>query len=414
MTDMTSAAVRSVPNAEIADDEAAAFLRRIDGIVPILKAHAAETERLRRLSDASIAALGEAGVFRAGVPHRWGGTEIDPVTWYEAVVRIGTACPSSAWVAGVVGGHSWHAAMFPEAAQRELWGAGEDVRIATSFAPTGKVARVEGGFHVHGRWKFLSGVDHSQWIMVGGVLPDEGEGAEYRSFLLPASGFAIDQGSWHVEGLQGTGSKDVVVDCIVPAHRTQTIEEVYNGTEPGKDLNTGPIFQLPWLSRFSYAVAMPAVGALQGAIDAFLEENRGRVSALTHKAAAENTALHVRLAEASVIARDTRARIAVTWGAMYETVKAGGQVSTEERVRCRFEGAYAVAQCLDAAMKIFQISGGGVLDADKSFQLYLRGIMGMRNHPFNVYETWAPLHASALLGSPPAPPLMRHSMGCLL
>src|SRR5690606_6567270 len=145
------------------------------------------------------------------------------------------------------------------------------------------------------------------------------------------------------------------------------------------------------------AVATPAIGALQGAIDAFIEDNKSRVSALTHKVAAENTTLHVRLAEASVIARDARARIATTWSDMHETVKAGGKISAEDKIRCRFEGAYAVAQCLDAAMKIFQISGGGVMDANKPFQRYLRDIMGMRNHPFNVYETWAPLHAMTLL-----------------
>lgn len=400
--------------AQHAGDGSAAFLKQIDEILPILKGHAAESEKLRRLSDASIKALNDAGVFRACMPTRWGGTEIDPVTWYEAVIRIGTACPSSAWIAGVVGGHSWHAAMFPEEAQQDLWGGGGDVRIATSFAPTGRVERVKEGFHLSGRWKFLSGVDHSEWIIVGGLVPDDGNGAEYRSFLLPASGFQIDQDSWHVEGLQGTGSKEVDVDCVVPEYRTQTIEEVYKGEEPGKKSNTGPIFQLPWLSRFSYAVAAPAIGALQGAIDAFVEDNRERVSALTHKVAAQNTTLHVRLAEASIIARDLRARSAATWSAMYEKAKTGQTITTEDKVRCRFEAAYAVAQCTDAAMKIFEISGGGVMDKKKPFQRYVRDIMGMRNHPFNVYETWAPLYASALLGTPPAPPLMRHSMGCLL
>lgn len=392
----------------------AAFLERIDAILPVLREAAPEAEKLRRLPDASITALTDAGVFRAGMPKRWGGTEIDPVSWYEGVYRIGTACPSSAWIAGVVGGHSWHAAMFSEEAQNDLWAEGGDVRIATSFAPTGKVERVKGGFQLSGRWKFLSGVDHSEWIMVGGLVPDDGNGAEYRSFMLPADAFEIDQGSWQVEGLAGTGSKDVTVDAIVPEYRTQTIEEVYKDEEPGKKLNEGPIFQLPWLSRFSYAVATPAIGALQGAIDAFIEDNRTRVSALTHKVAAENTTLHVRLAEASMIARDARARIATTWSGMYATVLAGEDISTEAKVRCRFEGAYAVKQCMDAAMMIFQISGGGVMDKGKPFQRYLRDIMGMRNHPFNVYETWAPLYSSALLGSPPAPPLMRHSMGCLL
>lgn len=394
-------------------EEASAFLERIDDILPILKEGAAKAEELRRLPDESIQAMTEAGIFRAVKPKQWGGLEIDPATWFEAVVRVGTVCPSSAWITGVVGGHSWHAAMFSQQAQQDLWGEGQECRIASSFAPTGNVERVSDGFRLTGRWKFLSGVDHSEWIVVGGVAPDDGKGQEFRNFLVPASDFVIDQDSWWVEGLQGSGSKDVTIDAFVPEYRTQTIEQVYTGAEPGKEINTAPIFQLPWLSMFAYAVASPAIGAAVGALDAFIEDNRSRVSALSHAAAAQNPALHVRLAEAVTIVNDVRARIPRTWGSFYATVAAGENVTAANRARCRFEGAYSIAQCLNAVMKVFEISGGAVLHSNKPFQRFVRDIMGMRNHPFAVHETWAGLYSTTLLGLPLDPPLTRDSMRCL-
>jgi len=410
---MSSVATLTKFDAEDEAVAAAAFLERIDCIVPILRENAAKTERLRRLSDESIAALKGAGVFRAMQPKRWGGLEIHPAAWFEAVVRVGAACPSSGWIAGVVGGHNWHAAMFSEQAQQDLWADGEETLIASSFAPTGGVKRVDGGFHLSGRWKFLSGVDHSGWIVLGGVVPGDGNGAESRNFLVPAEDFKIDQESWRVEGLQGTGSKDVDLDSFVPIHRTQTVEEVYYRREPGRVLNTSPIYQMPWLSMFAYAVGAPAIGAALGAIDAFVEDNRARVSGMTHMAAAQNPNLHVRLAEAATMIKDAHARIPATWNKFYGYASAGEEVPTDARAQCRFEGAYAISQCFEAAMKIFAISGGGVLQADKPFQRYVRDLMGMRNHPFGVYETWAGIYSTTLLGLPLEPPLSRDSMRCL-
>src|SRR5206468_9255696 len=138
--------------------------------------------------------------------------------------------------------------------------------ISSTYAPTGKVERVEGGFHLTGRWAFSSGVDHCGWVLLGGIIPDDGGGPEFRSFLVPRRDFKIDQTSWQVSGLQGTGSKDVIVDSFVPEHRTHRIVDNYNGTDPGRTANPGPYFRMPWLSMFAYAIATPAIGAAVGAL----------------------------------------------------------------------------------------------------------------------------------------------------
>ena len=38
--------------------------------------------------DATISDLTKAGVFRAVTPLQWGGLEVDPVSFYEAVIRL--------------------------------------------------------------------------------------------------------------------------------------------------------------------------------------------------------------------------------------------------------------------------------------------------------------------------------------
>src|SRR5262249_52640035 len=158
-------------------------------------------------------------------PSRWGGAEVDPGIFFEAQLALATACPSTAWVMGVVGVHSWQLALFPLAAQEEVWGSDPETLVSSSYAPTGKVERVDGGYRISGRWSFSSGCDHCQWVFLGGMVPPEREGAppEMRTFLVPRSDYTIED-NWHVAGLKATGSKDIViVGALVPEHRTHRI-----------------------------------------------------------------------------------------------------------------------------------------------------------------------------------------------
>src|SRR5262249_54032032 len=155
-------------------------------LAPILAARAAEADALRRLPDQTIADFHAAGFFRMLQPARWGGLEIDPGVFFDVQTTIAAACPSSAWVLGVVGGHNWQLALFALEAQGEVWGGDPRTLISSSYAPTGRITRAEGGYRVSGRWSFSSGCDHCQWVFLGGFVPQEGEGRppDMRTFLL--------------------------------------------------------------------------------------------------------------------------------------------------------------------------------------------------------------------------------------
>lgn len=389
------------------------YLDAIDEILPLLARNKFKTEDLRRAPPENIEALRNAGVFRAVQARQWGGLEVHPLEWFEGLVRIAKACPSSGWVASILGGHAWYTCLYSQRAQEDIWSKNPDVRVAASFAPTGKVTREADGFRLRGRWKYLSGVDHSEWSVLGGIIPDDGTGPEMRMFLVPMTDYKIDQSSWYVEGLQGTGSKDIDVDAFVPDYRTQTVEQVYKGIEPGKSVNKSPLFNIPWFTMWSYGLASPATGAALGALQAYVDDNRSRTSALLGRNVAENSYVHTRLVEAATAINDVKARIPVTWNHIYDIVKSGASVSTELRIKTRFEGSYTVKQCLEAAIKLLEVSGGGALASDKSLQLHMRSLMAMKLHPFSIWENLAAPYSSVLFGLPCEAPFSKAHLGCI-
>src|SRR5258706_7231303 len=150
------------------------FVGRAKELAPILAKRGAEADTLRRLPDETIREFREAGFFRMLQPSRWGGHEVDPRTFFDTQMAIASGCPSSAWVLGVVAVHAWQLALFSEKAQEDVWGKDNSTLISSSYAPTGKITRVEGGYKVSGRWSFSSGSDHCQWVFLGGFVPPDG------------------------------------------------------------------------------------------------------------------------------------------------------------------------------------------------------------------------------------------------
>src|SRR6185312_1115253 len=205
----------------------AEVLAGITDLLPVFRQRAQEAEDARAVPAESVKALEEAGFFKLLQPRAYGGLEADPVTFFTAVRLIAGACGSTGWVASVVGVHPWQLALFPPQAQDDVWAADPATRMSSSYAPTGRATLVKregevgGGYRLHGRWSFSSGCDHATWVLLGGIVLDEDQKpVDFRTFLLPARDYAIDD-VWDTVGLRGTGSNDIVVDhAFVPEYRS--------------------------------------------------------------------------------------------------------------------------------------------------------------------------------------------------
>ncbi|MBV9248673.1 MAG: hypothetical protein JO227_05430, partial [Acetobacteraceae bacterium] len=311
---------------------------------------------------------------------------------------------STGWVASVVGVHPWQIALFDNKAQRDMWSDNPDARASSSYAPTGSVRRVDGGFHLSGRWYFSSGVDHCGWVLLGGVIPDDGNGAEFRTFLVPRQDFSIDHESWNVTGLAGTGSKDVLVaGAFVPDYRTHRIIDVYHGTDPGFAVNERPYFRLPWRLVFAYTIAAPSIGAAVGAVDSFIEQNRARVSAYGGPPVAQNPALHRPLARALIAVDVARTRLSATWTEFLSRLENGQPIPYERRAQALYEAAFAHDSCTAAIHELMGVNGGRTMRADGALQRFFRDLLAMRNHPAANLEFSGSLFAQAKLGVEPPP-----------
>src|SRR5215471_17675120 len=188
------------------DGVGSAVVAGVRDLLPVLRERAQETEDARVVPAESVKALEETGFFRLLQPAAYDGLEADPVTFLSAVRLIAGACGSTGWVASVLGVHAWQLALFPPQAQQDVWGADRGTLACSSYAPTGQAKVVEGGYRMSGRWSFSSGSSHAAWVLLGAIATDDdGKPVDFRTFLLPAADYVIDD-VWDTIGLRGTGS----------------------------------------------------------------------------------------------------------------------------------------------------------------------------------------------------------------
>ncbi len=175
-------------------------LEAVRDLLPGFRRRAVEAEVARRVPAESIGELTEAGAFAMLQPRRYGGHEADPMDFYEVVKAVASACGSTGWVTSIVGIHPWQLALFPERAQDEVWSQDPHTLVSSSYAPTGKLTPVEGGYQASGRWAFSSGCDHCSWVLLGAlVMGDDGRPVDFLTILVPRSDYLIDD-TWDVVG----------------------------------------------------------------------------------------------------------------------------------------------------------------------------------------------------------------------
>jgi 3-hydroxy-9,10-secoandrosta-1,3,5(10)-triene-9,17-dione monooxygenase len=369
------------------ESERALLLARASELVPILQERAKKSEELRRLPDETIADFQSAGFFRMLKPKRWGGLEVHPNTFFDVQMKIANGCPSSAWVLGVIAVHAWQLGLFAEQAQKDVWESDSSTLISSSYAPTGTIEKVDGGFKVSGRWSFSSGCDHGAWVFLGGFVPTaEGAPPDMRTFLLPRSDYRIDD-NWHVIGLKATGSKDIVVEgAFVPEHRTHRLIDGFRCKSPGNALNSSPLFRIPFGQIFVRSVSTTSIGIAEGALETFIRVAAKRVAAGDGGKVAGDPNIQRLCAEAAAAVDELKLVLHRNMDELWSFAERGQEMPVARRVAFRFDSSNAADRACAIVGKLFNAAGGRAIFLGNPLLCYWLDVNAGRAHYANNPE----------------------------
>ncbi|MGJ3627936.1 hypothetical protein AB5I41_14815 [Sphingomonas sp. MMS24-JH45] len=184
---------------------------------------------------------------------------------------------------------------------------------------------------------------------------------EMMTFLLPRSDYRVIEETWDTFGLKGTGSLDIIVeDAFIPTYRTHTLLEGFEvSSQHGLKVNTSPLYRMPWGQQFSRSVSTAAIGALQGALNAYLEVGKARVSSNTGKATKSDPLAQAYAAKVQSEIVEMKGTLHRSFDEMMAYLDATGEIPLDERLRYRYEASTVSRRCAALVDGLLPLLGGG-------------------------------------------------------
>ncbi len=340
------------------------------------------------------------GVFRMFVPGGHGGLDVDLVSSLEIFEALSRADATTGWLA--VNGS--HAAILPtrlpRASYNAIYAHGPDVAWACSLVPAGTAEVVEGGYRITGRWPFVSGCQHAQWLFAfclptpdgGPVEASEPGPPPIRGVALPATAWTIED-TWRAEGLKGTGSHHVSLkDVFVSEAQT------FSPFSP-QTCFPGPMYASP-LMLMPFHFGAVAVGVAEGAIDDIAAlAKAGKRYKFADQDLRDSQVFHHELGRAAAEVRAARALLYAQADQHWALGLAGGLDAT-----AAVDGGQALAwigaACARAADACYTLGGSSVVYESSPLQRRLRDIHAVTQHATLNQRQFA--FAGALLAGHPA------------
>jgi indole-3-acetate monooxygenase len=334
------------------------LLEQVERIGPILQASGAKSEELGTLAPEAVTALRDGGLFRLKLATTAGGAEADPLT--EMLVLEGLAYHdlTSGWctMVGATGIASL-GTFLPQAGYETVFAGGHIPTAAISFFPAGRAVRADGGFRLTGRWRFNSGIRHSEWFVGGTVV--EGSEAENGGrplvmfSALPAKDVTLYDNWGGVTGLRGTGSCDCSVEnYFLPEH----FSFVWDLLKP-QPRRGGLSYLLPPFSYVAKEHGSVAIGAARRALDELIKIATTTRGTFRSSKLDERQVVHRQIAEADLKLRAARALLHERYGQLWEKVKGGSLPDGADIADVRAIALHATDAAIATATMAYHFAG---------------------------------------------------------
>jgi acyl-CoA dehydrogenase-like protein len=358
---------------------------RARGMRELVRAEAAESERLRTMSPRIIDGMWASGLMSALNPLAAGGVEpslqemID--TWIEMAWQDG----SFGWI-GIANMPSTFAAAsyLPDEGFAEVFTRNDNrITIGGQYFPNGQGTAVDGGYRLTGAWNFGSGTGHAAYIGAGFFPMDDGEMRwvgegipDMRVAFVPRAEVTFTDG-WHVQGLKGTGSYDYnVADVFVPDHRTIPLftREPVRGTSAASRMGLMPVTAAGHASF--------ALGVAKSMLDDVEELAATKVRMSDMATLASRQTFQKGLAHHVAAWRAARLLVFDAFGAAESAVDSGDELTPRLRADMRLAAVYATDTARAAAEWAHLAAGTTAIREGSRLERAFRDIYTGTQHAF--------------------------------
>jgi len=358
------------------------LLTAIRKIEPIIRQHAPDAERDRKLAAPVAKAMHQAGLYRLWRPKAFGGFELDPVSGFRIIEEISRIDSAAGWNLQIAVAHDMFAPWFGDQAAQEIFNA--DAIPVGAFNPARKAVPVAGGYRISGRTSFVSGAHHATafigfaHIYDGDKLRVDTNGMpETRLIAVPASEAEIID-NWNTMGMRGSGSHDVEMrDAVIPEHWVAPWGPL---EQPGSAYQ-GPLYRLTVWPAIAALVA-PALGITRAAIDEASELIINKTPAYGAKALKDNAVVQSQLAQAEAKLGASRAFFFNAFEEAWQEAVADRPITLASKGRMQLAMTHAVLECAKAVSLIHEIAGASGIREEYSFERYFRDIHVITQHGF--------------------------------
>ena len=376
-------------------DEREALIAAACGIAPAIHDAADEIEAARQLTPQVVALLKSVGAFRLLQPRWLGGHDADPVTQILFIEQIARADASAGWCVMIGCDSGLVSRELPRELARSMYADIEAASCGAAFPP-GQARRVDGGYLATGRWPYLSGVTHADWVQFSCRVDDGGAANGAPSMIrcvVPRTEVTLLD-TWRTTGMRGTGSHDIEVrELFVPNERT-------TASRPStRQVRGEPLRHPAWLLPKHMGVPL---GLAQAAHDEVLELAQDRVAvrgalrddALTQSTLGEGAARIAACRAYALSAADA------AWRECCET----GDISDHNRAHLRLAITYVHRECAQVVDDLYAIAGSAALYTERSLlDRRLRDMHAMNQHVVLGQANYAAA-GRLLMGLDPAAP----------
>jgi indole-3-acetate monooxygenase len=344
-----------------------------------IRSRADAIEAERRMPADLARRMAEAGMFRLLVPQCYGGAQVHPQQFFDALVTTAQQDGAVGWCQMIGATTGMLAASLPERWAQAIYGDNPDCISTGVTAPLGKAEPADGGYRVSGRWSFGSGCQVSDWICGGCVIMENGAPRqdarglpESVLMLFPADEVVIHD-TWHTSGLRGTGSHDIEVrDAWVPDGRWSVL---------GKRAHIdAPLYRFPTLGLLALGVSAVAVGIAERAIEAFIELAGGKIPTGSRRALAERASAQQDLARARALVSSARAYTAAAIDRAWTQAVGAGRLDLAVKADLRLAASNNAWSAAEAVDRLYHAAGGSAIYEKSPLQRCFRDVHVATQH----------------------------------